>query len=292
MREFRSFRRTRLVEADASSFRRPRGRRARGGQHVADLAASGGASNAARRIRLAERLLDRARADHDASAATCGCSWNMFWIATTTRIPGCFADADAPIDAADQAPCHRRRPFLRIPTRTIASPPAVRRRDSTGTTSSRSPTHWVYPVRYEPHRHSDVRRPDRHGGSAHFVQHISNVAQDYRDGVFAGVNNLVEVIGGVKPITVEDYVAATRSRFDTTGRPRRSAPSDYAPPDTPPPNEGYECASATLSRRSRALMRRRSVRNRQNFPVFMANPTSSAISNRNPPWKIGTYSQL
>jgi hypothetical protein len=29
------------------------------------------------------------------------------------------------------------------------------------------------------------------------------------------------VIGGVKPITVEDYVAATRSRFDTTGRPRR-----------------------------------------------------------------------
>jgi hypothetical protein len=47
------------------------------------------------------------------------------------------------------------------------------------------------------------------GASAHFVQHISNVAQDYRDGVFAGVNNLVEVIGGVKPITVEEYVAAT-----------------------------------------------------------------------------------
>ena len=59
------------------------------------------------------------------------------------------------------------------------------------------------------------------GASAHFVQHISNVAQDYRDGVFAGVNNLVEVIGGVKPITVEDYVAATRSRFDTSGHPRR-----------------------------------------------------------------------
>jgi hypothetical protein len=47
------------------------------------------------------------------------------------------------------------------------------------------------------------------------------VAQDYRDGIFAGVNNLVEVIGGVKPITVEDYVAATGSRFDTNGRPRR-----------------------------------------------------------------------
>ena len=51
----------------------------------------------------------------------------------------------------------------------------------------------------------------------YFVQHISSVAQDYRDGVFAGVNNLVEVIGGTKPTTVEEYVAATRSHFDTDG---------------------------------------------------------------------------
>jgi hypothetical protein len=55
------------------------------------------------------------------------------------------------------------------------------------------------------------------GASPYFVQHVSNVAQDYRDGIFAGVNNLVEVIGGTKPITVEDYVAATRSQFDTDG---------------------------------------------------------------------------
>jgi NAD(P)H dehydrogenase (quinone) len=41
----------------------------------------------------------------------------------------------------------------------------------------------------------------------------------YRDGIFSGMNNLVEQIGGTKPITVEDYVAATRSEFDTyTGR--------------------------------------------------------------------------
>src|ERR1700758_950169 len=55
------------------------------------------------------------------------------------------------------------------------------------------------PVRYEP-----IDIPTfaagltAAGASAHLVQHISNVAQDYRDGVFAGVNNLVEVIGGVK----------------------------------------------------------------------------------------------
>jgi len=35
-----------------------------------------------------------------------------------------------------------------------------------------------------------------------------------------------------------------------------------------------------------------SARNRQNLPVFKANPPSSAISNRNPPWKIGTYNTL
>jgi NAD(P)H dehydrogenase (quinone) len=29
------------------------------------------------------------------------------------------------------------------------------------------------------------------------------------------------VIGGVKPVTVEDYVEATRSRFESSGRPRR-----------------------------------------------------------------------
>jgi NAD(P)H dehydrogenase (quinone) len=50
------------------------------------------------------------------------------------------------------------------------------------------------------------------------VQHLSHVAQEYRDGIFAGTNNLVEVIGGSKPMTVEDYVAATRDEFNHDGR--------------------------------------------------------------------------
>jgi NAD(P)H dehydrogenase (quinone) len=44
------------------------------------------------------------------------------------------------------------------------------------------------------------------------------VAQDYRDGIFSGMNNLIEVIGGTKPMTVEDSVAAARPQFDTDGR--------------------------------------------------------------------------
>jgi NAD(P)H dehydrogenase (quinone) len=50
------------------------------------------------------------------------------------------------------------------------------------------------------------------------VQHLSHVAQDSRDSIFAGTNNLVEVIGGNKPMTVEDYVAATRGEFNHDGR--------------------------------------------------------------------------
>lgn len=38
--------------------------------------------------------------------------------------------------------------------------------------------------------------------------------QDYRD----GMNNLVEVISGSKPMTVEEYVTSTRSKLDTDGR--------------------------------------------------------------------------
>jgi NAD(P)H dehydrogenase (quinone) len=56
------------------------------------------------------------------------------------------------------------------------------------------------------------------GASPYIVQHLSNVAQDYRDGIVSGMNNLIEVIGGTKPMTIEDSVAATRPQFDTDGR--------------------------------------------------------------------------
>lgn len=56
------------------------------------------------------------------------------------------------------------------------------------------------------------------GATPFIVQHLSNVAQDYRDGIFAGTNNLVEVISGSKPMTVEEFVNSTRSQFDTDGR--------------------------------------------------------------------------
>ena len=74
------------------------------------------------------------------------------------------------------------------------------------------------PVRYEPIEISVFAAGlTAAGATPRFVQHVSNVAQDYRDGIFAGINNLVQVISGSKPMTVEEYVAATRGEFDTDG---------------------------------------------------------------------------
>jgi uncharacterized protein YbjT (DUF2867 family) len=74
------------------------------------------------------------------------------------------------------------------------------------------------PVRYEP---LDIPRyaaaMTAAGRSDFFVQHISSVAQDYQDGIFAGENNLVEVISGHKPMTVADYVTANRTEFGHDG---------------------------------------------------------------------------
>jgi NAD(P)H dehydrogenase (quinone) len=70
------------------------------------------------------------------------------------------------------------------------------------------------PVRYEP-----VEIPafaatlTAAGWNDFFVQHISSVAQDYRDGVFSGENNLVEVISGHRPMTVADFVNANHVQF-------------------------------------------------------------------------------
>lgn len=74
------------------------------------------------------------------------------------------------------------------------------------------------PVRYEPVPISTFTDAlTAVGLDESFVQHISNIAVDYQQGVFAGENNLVEVLSGNKPMTVGDYVTANRSQFDHSG---------------------------------------------------------------------------
>jgi NAD(P)H dehydrogenase (quinone) len=76
-----------------------------------------------------------------------------------------------------------------------------------------------FPVRYEPVNiatFADVLRAQRH--DEYFIQHIASVAQDYRDGIFAGTNNLVEVISGTPALTVEQITEANRGAFATAGQ--------------------------------------------------------------------------
>ena len=52
----------------------------------------------------------------------------------------------------------------------------------------------------------------------HLIQHISAVAQDCRDGLFAGTNDIVERITGRKPLPVVDYITKNRALFESPAR--------------------------------------------------------------------------
>ncbi|MFI5615160.1 hypothetical protein ACIA77_49010, partial [Amycolatopsis sp. NPDC051903] len=55
------------------------------------------------------------------------------------------------------------------------------------------------------------------GYDPHLVQHLGNVAIDYRNGVFAGTNDVVEKIGGKPPQSVEQFAREKRAGFETSG---------------------------------------------------------------------------
>jgi NAD(P)H dehydrogenase (quinone) len=61
------------------------------------------------------------------------------------------------------------------------------------------------------------------GRSSHLIQHLSNVAVDYQNGIFQGTNNLIEVIGNRSPMTVEEFVIDRKHAFDRNG-------PNFAPP--------------------------------------------------------------
>lgn len=45
------------------------------------------------------------------------------------------------------------------------------------------------------------------------TQHLTEVARNYRDGVFSGVNDVVEKITGTPPLSVQQFVAQNRAAF-------------------------------------------------------------------------------
>jgi NAD(P)H dehydrogenase (quinone) len=70
------------------------------------------------------------------------------------------------------------------------------------------------PVRYEPvDIPTWIEGIKAQGFPPFLAQHLSHVAEDYRNGIFAGTNDIVERIGGKKPTTVGEFITANSAAF-------------------------------------------------------------------------------
>jgi uncharacterized protein YbjT (DUF2867 family) len=179
-------------------------------------------SNAAREHWIAERMLDRTAMVTTHIRPTFFMEWlNWYWIRHTDegviRLPFAYA-RHAPITGRDQAKViaavlqnpnpHDRQVYPLFGAEEL----------DYGQIAAKVQQTLALPTRYEPIDISTFAAGLVAGGAtSHLVQHLTHVAQDYRDGIFAGINNLVEVIGGSKPMTVEEYVTANRAKFDADG---------------------------------------------------------------------------
>jgi NAD(P)H dehydrogenase (quinone) len=55
---------------------------------------------------------------------------------------------------------------------------------------------------------------EKHHYPPFIVQHLAEVAQDCRDGLFAGTNDVIERITGEPPMTVQAFVSRHRLAFE------------------------------------------------------------------------------
>jgi NAD(P)H dehydrogenase (quinone) len=179
-------------------------------------------SNASRQHWLAERLLDRtamltAHVRPTFFAEWISWSWGRQGAGGVLRLP--FGNGrHAPVAAVDQAYViaailenpepHDRQGYplygpVEMDHHEIAS--AVSRA-------------LGIPVRYEPIGIEEFAEGlAAQGRSSHLIQHLSNVAVDYQNGLFRGTNNLIEVIGNRTPMTVEEFVIDRKHAFDRNG---------------------------------------------------------------------------
>jgi NAD(P)H dehydrogenase (quinone) len=51
------------------------------------------------------------------------------------------------------------------------------------------------------------------------IQHLSQVAQDYQDGIFAGASNLIEVVTGIPAMTVDEFAIVEKALFEQGQHP-------------------------------------------------------------------------
>jgi len=179
-------------------------------------------SNAARQHWLSERLLDRTDLLTTHLRPTFFAEWLTTWWELRDdegylRLP--FGEGrHAPIAATDQA--HVIAAVLADPephNRAVHTLHGPLELDHHDIARAMSGTLGI-PVHYEPISVEEFTSAMRQRGlPEHPVQHLGHVAVDYRNGVFAGTNDIVEMIGHRTPMSVEQFVAENRTAFDTSG---------------------------------------------------------------------------
>ncbi|MCW8102562.1 NmrA family NAD(P)-binding protein [Streptomyces tauricus] len=180
------------------------------------------ASNAARQHWLAERLLDRTSLLTTHLRPTLFAEWISWWWGRqdnegVLRLP--FGTGrHAPVAGVDQA--HVIAAVLENPAPhdrqayPLHGPVEMDHHEIAGAMSRA----LGIPVAYEPTEVEEFAAGLASlGKSAHLIQHLSSIAIDYREGIFRGTNNLVEVVGNRTPLTVEEFVAGHRDAFARSG---------------------------------------------------------------------------
>lgn len=173
-------------------------------------------SKASRQHWLAERILDRFTGTVTHIRPTMFAEWLIrFWNASTGELRLPFADArHAPITAEDQG---------RVIAAILADPephagktyplygPVELDHHQIAAAMSRA---LGRRVTYVPIELDEFRSTlERRGQEPHLVQHLSNVMVEYRNGAFAGTNDVVRALTGVEPLTVEAFIKRNEQHF-------------------------------------------------------------------------------
>jgi NAD(P)H dehydrogenase (quinone) len=175
------------------------------------------ASNAARQHWIAERLLDHFSGSVTHIRPTFFAEWLInFWDETTGELRLPFADArHAPIAAEDQgrviaAILENPRPHAGK-VYPLYGPVELNHHEIAAAMSRVLGRQ----VTYVPTEIAEFRAElEQRGLEPHFVQHLVNVAVDYRNGIFSGTNDVVRTLTGQEPLTVEAFIERNKKYFD------------------------------------------------------------------------------